>query len=189
MPSDPRTLSAFISRLPREVRETVYLQLWRSRGLRQHILWHGAATDQHFCRWSCNTEYRVKDELQRDIEKMRAELGDPLIQEIMRDRHGRKNASHGPWSSAYIPMLLPCKLISTECLRSVYESTTFIFTDMRAMQMLFDHCALHPAMETLKTGEIPPAFFKHARRLELSLGPDFPALLMCANYDLPGIPR
>ncbi|KAK2024425.1 hypothetical protein LX32DRAFT_569896 [Colletotrichum zoysiae] len=235
MPSDPQTQSTFISRLPREVRDTVYLELWRSCGLRQHILWHGAATDQHFCRWSCNTEYRVEDELQRDIEKMRAELGVPLGQEILRDRHdnaplhcrrlqspwmnhwlcgerafeehgiaavrgsstsatlcwkrGRKNASHGPWPSAYIPMLLSCKLISTECLRSVYESTTFIFTDMRTIQMFFGHCALHPAIRTLKTGETPPAFFKHARRFELSLSPDFPALLMCANYDLPGIPR
>ncbi|KAK1579561.1 uncharacterized protein LY79DRAFT_564100 [Colletotrichum navitas] len=235
MPSDPQTQSTFISRLPREVRDAVYLHLWRSCGLRQHILWHGAATNKHFCRWSCTTEYRVEDGLQRDIERMRAQLGVPLGQKIMRDRHssaplycrrlqspwinhwlcgerafeehglaaicgtststnvcwkeGRKNAPHGPWTSAYIPMLLSCKLIYAECLQSMYESTTFIFTDMRTIEMFFGHCALHSAMKTVETGGTPPAFFKYARRLELSLSPDFPALLMCANYDLPGIPR
>ena len=37
-----------------------------------------------------------------------------------------------------------------------------------------------------KLGITPPAFFKYARSLELSLSADFPKLLMCANLDLPG---
>ncbi|KAF4938575.1 hypothetical protein CGCF245_v004408 [Colletotrichum fructicola] len=232
---DSQTQSAFVSCLPREVRDAVYFQLWRSCGLRQHILWHGAAEEKHFCRWSCTTEYQVEDELQRDIETMRDQLGVSLDQEIVRDRHDnaprycrrlqspwmnhwlcgerafekhgisairgsstttlvcwkteRKTTPHRPWETAYIPMLLSCKVISTECLQSMYESTTFIFTDLPTVQMFFGACAIHPAMKTTKTGVTPPAFFKHARSLELSLSPDFPALLMCANYDLPGIPR
>lgn len=35
----------------------------------------------------------------------------------------------------------------------------------------------------------PPAFFKYTRSLELSLSPDFPKHLLCANIDLPGIER
>ncbi|KAF5522649.1 hypothetical protein CGCA056_v006333 [Colletotrichum aenigma] len=167
---DYQTQSAFISRLPREVRDAIYFQLWRSCGLRQHILWHGTAEDKHFCRWSCTAEYQVEDELQRDIEKMREQLGVSLGQKIVRDRHD--NAPR-----------------SNECLQSIYESTTFIFTDLATVQMFFGACAIHPAMKTAKPGVTPPAFFKHARSLEQSLSPDFPALLMCANYDLPGIPR
>ncbi|KAK1976567.1 hypothetical protein LZ30DRAFT_734284 [Colletotrichum cereale] len=55
--------------------------------------------------------------------------------------------------------------------------------------MVFGHCALHPAAKTVKTGVTASAFLKHARRLELSLSPDFPTLLICAKYDLPGISR
>ncbi|KAI8295016.1 hypothetical protein K4K59_004837 [Colletotrichum sp. SAR11_240] len=172
MTHDPQTQSAFVSRLPREARDAIYFQLWRVCGLRQHILWHGAAEDKHFCRWSCTTDHQVEDELQRDIEKMREQLGVSLGQEIVRDRH-----DNAP------------RFSSTECLQSIYESTTFIFTDLVTVQMFFGACAIHPAMKTAKTGVTPPAFFQHARSLELSLSPDFPALLMCANYDLPGIPR
>ncbi|KAF4810790.1 hypothetical protein CGCSCA5_v010373 [Colletotrichum siamense] len=87
------------------------------------------------------------------------------------------------------PYLNTYNFSSTECLQSIYESTTFVFTDLATIQMFFGACAIHPAMKTVKTGVTPPAFFKYARSLELSLSPDFPALLMCANYDLPGIPR
>ncbi|KAK1999298.1 hypothetical protein LX36DRAFT_605313 [Colletotrichum falcatum] len=207
MSSDPQTQSAFISRLPREVRNTVYLHLWRSCGLRQHILWHGATKEKHFCRWSCTTEYRVEDELQRDIEKMRARIATSLGQEIMRDQH--ENAPlycrrlQSPWINhwlcgerafeehglAAIRAVSTSANVSAECLQSIYESTTFIFTDMRTIEMFFGPCALHPALKAAKAKRGPPAFFKHARHLELSLSPDFPALLMCANYDLPGIPR
>lgn len=81
-------------------------------------------------------------------------------------------------------------LRSGECLKSIYERTTFVFTDMRAIQMWFGYCELHPAMkEWPKLGITPPGFFKYARALELSLSPDFPLLLLCANCDLPGIER
>ncbi|KAH6711903.1 hypothetical protein BKA61DRAFT_677098 [Leptodontidium sp. MPI-SDFR-AT-0119] len=101
---------------------------------------------------------------------------------------GRSNRG-GPWSSPYIPMLLSCKIISAECLQSIYESTTFIFTDFRALQMFFGYCANNPALKKLPEMPTPPAFFKYTRSLELSLSPDFPKHLLCANIDLPGIER
>ncbi|RYP58133.1 hypothetical protein DL769_009090 [Monosporascus sp. CRB-8-3] len=236
MSAHPQTQCAFVHRLPREIRNAIYLELWRSCGLRQHILWHSDEADRHFCRWPCAMEYEVQDELQRDIEELRSQLEVPLGQELRPDRHEkirlycrrlqspwmnhwpcgeRAEKEHGlaairspstatiicwrknresernrPWSSAYIPMLLSCKLISAECLQSIYESTTFIFTDFPALQMFFGYCELHPVVKTWpKLGITPPAFFKYARSLELSLSPDFPKLLMCANFDLPGIER
>lgn len=54
--------------------------------------------------------------------------------------------------------------------------------------MWFGYCQLPPVMKTwTKLGIPPPGFFKYARSLELSLSPDFPALLLCASLDLPGL--
>lgn len=75
MSTNPQTESAFIMWLPPEVRDAVYLELWRSCGLRQHIVWHGEGADRHICRWSCTTKYKVHDELQRQIEGLRCRLG------------------------------------------------------------------------------------------------------------------
>ncbi|TEA14158.1 hypothetical protein C8034_v003724 [Colletotrichum sidae] len=86
----PQTQSPFISRLPREVRDAIYLQLWRSTGLRQHILYHGIAGDEHFCRWSCTTEYEVEDKLQQDLEKLRTDLGVSLGKDMLRGRGDNK---------------------------------------------------------------------------------------------------
>lgn len=77
---DPQSESRFICRLPREVRDAVYLKLWRSCGLRQHIIWHEDKHDRtsaHFCRWECTTPFTVEDKLQDDIDLIRARLGTP----------------------------------------------------------------------------------------------------------------
>ena len=64
----------------------------------------------------------------------------------------------------------------------------FVFTSLPAVQMFFGHCQLHHCMKKWpKLGITPPGFYKYARTLELSLSPDFPALVLCANHDLPGI--
>ena len=56
--------------------------------------------------------------------------------------------------------------------------------------MFFGYCELHPTMKAWpKLGTTPPGFFKYATSVELSLGPDFPALLLCANLEIPGIER
>lgn len=54
--------------------------------------------------------------------------------------------------------------------------------------MFFGYCELHPETKAIpKLSITPPAFFKYTRSLEFSLSPDFPKLLLCANFDLPGI--
>lgn len=80
MTTDPQLQSAFITRLPREIRDFIYLELWRSSGLRQHILRHYTVQgrepqDAHFCRWPCRTEFQVNDGLQEDIDTLRQQLG------------------------------------------------------------------------------------------------------------------
>ncbi|KAL2382468.1 hypothetical protein RJZ90_003254 [Blastomyces dermatitidis] len=81
MAMNPQVQFGFISVLPREIRDSIYLELWHSCGLPPHILWHSNFTDannSHLCRWQCTTEYQVEDQLQQDIEALRNQLGVPL---------------------------------------------------------------------------------------------------------------
>ncbi|KAK2763393.1 hypothetical protein CKAH01_04987 [Colletotrichum kahawae] len=236
MPVSSQTKPTFINLLPREVRDSIYLELWRSYGLRQHILYHGEPEYHHFCHWPCSTEFDVQDPLQKDLEELRVRLNVPLGEDISRhscpgigrpyarylqspwmnhwpcgevayQEHGKEalpgfdtsgftcwkkgcsGHENSAWPAPYLSMLLLCKTISEECLQSIYRSTIFIFTDMPTIQMFFGYCELHPVVKTFpKIGITPPAFFKYARNVELSFGPDFPMQLLCANFDLPGIP-
>jgi hypothetical protein len=78
----PQHQSGLLTRLPREILDQIYLEIWRTCGLRQHILFHGnegpRGKDKHFCRWECSTKYRVDDPLQADVDKLRVRLGVPL---------------------------------------------------------------------------------------------------------------
>jgi hypothetical protein len=81
----PQHQSSLLTRLPREILDKIYLELWRTCGLHQHILFHHtdhSDKDRHFCRWVCCTEYQVDDPLQADIEKLRARLNVPLGTDI-----------------------------------------------------------------------------------------------------------
>ncbi|KAL6414110.1 hypothetical protein AUP68_00626 [Ilyonectria robusta] len=229
----PQLQCAFIMRLSREVRDAVYLELWRSCGLRQHIVWHddkGDRTKSHFCRWQCTTPFQVEDKLQEAVDASRIQLGVPLgdkfsnrtyalrlyspwknhwaCGERVTDVHGYDYAinlstSRKPcWSSRdldsegsstwspYLSMLLSCKIISSECLKSIYEATTFIFTDTTALNMFVGFCKLPPVMQNWpKMGIPPPAFRTHGKHLELSLEPVFPMLLACLNPRLTPLPE
>ncbi|KAJ4313411.1 hypothetical protein N0V84_009440 [Fusarium piperis] len=68
-------------KLPREVRDAIYLEVWRIVGLRQHIVAHWGTPDSevdakpHYCRWKCCTEFEVEDRLQELVENARIERG------------------------------------------------------------------------------------------------------------------
>ena len=64
----------------------------------------------------------------------------------------------------------------------MYESITFIFTDLWAMQAWFGHCQLPKDWHGIFEGHsMPPAFPKYARGFELSLDPDFGRSVQCGN--------
>ncbi|KAK3316803.1 hypothetical protein B0H66DRAFT_305904 [Apodospora peruviana] len=223
--------SAFVAILPREVRDLIYLELWRSSGLRQHIVFHYESNGSHFCRWSCTTEYDVRDKLQADIE---AEI--PFCRHLGGNFRSARESGHrllSPWmnhwacgedaaeacgiqavngmttsavstcwkppsgsesagpvlTSSYLSMLLSCKLIfsSAECLKSIYESTTFVFTDTYALQHFFGiscgHVPEH-VLEWPKQMLSPPGFIRYARHVELSLPASFSVEVFCASPDV-----
>ncbi|OBT68525.1 hypothetical protein VE03_01817 [Pseudogymnoascus sp. 23342-1-I1] len=141
MSINPQTQSAFVTRLvalPAEIRDAIYLELWRSCGLRQHIVCHREKEGRYFCSWPCTTEYDVDDVLQRKIEKStwmnHCECGErALMQHGLKATSGyttstsvcwRKNSLDKtkehvtPWSP-YLPMLLSCKLFTSTVPRSL----------------------------------------------------------------------
>lgn len=85
MPFDPQPQCLWITRLPRELRDAIYLEIWRPYGLRQHIFWHGHPADPanwHYCRWQCTTDFDVTDRLQEDLELLRIQESIPFGEPI-----------------------------------------------------------------------------------------------------------
>jgi len=125
MSANPQTQSSFVNRLPREIRNAIYLELWRSCGLRQYIVWHGSEADQHFCRWQCATEYNVQDELQRDLEELRVLLQVPLGRNIEKGQSEKQvlycRRLQSPWMNHW-----PCGELAYEKhgLGAVWGATT-----------------------------------------------------------------
>ncbi|KAF4415352.1 hypothetical protein FACUT_13472 [Fusarium acutatum] len=231
---DPQHQSAFITHLPREIRDKIYLELWRSCGLRQHIIWHrnkDGKAKSHFCRWPCTTLFSVEDKLQEKINATRIQLSIPLgdsfsnktyalqlfsawknhfaccqrISEVYgkeADPSIRTCSSLGPcWStyklsseklpcSPYMGMLLSCKVLSSECLASIYKSTTFVFTDIFALNMFVGFCKISELWkQEVEVAISPPAFRTYGRHLEISLEPVFPMLLPCSSPTLSPLPE
>ncbi|RMJ13939.1 hypothetical protein CDV36_006424 [Fusarium kuroshium] len=84
--------------------------------------------------------------------------------------------------TSYIPMLLTCKLISEECLKSIYESITFVFTDLHSWQSFIGFCDQDARMKTWPKVDLQPqAFPKYCKHLELSMTPFFPCLITCSS--------
>ncbi|KAM5378787.1 hypothetical protein ACJZ2D_004260 [Fusarium nematophilum] len=217
-PTDPQSQSSLL-RLPREIRDAIYLEVWRTHGLRQHILSHNEWNPKeppHLCHWPCTTEFSVEDNLQQDAELLRLRPNSPISDgirekalemrlispwmnhwacgECAEEVYGSeaieststfgmrcwKNRRQPPPRSPYLPMLLSCKLISEECLKSIYESTTFVFTDARTVQKLVGFCEYDRRIGRPKRKSTPQIFPKLAKSLEISLTPIFPLSIPCS---------
>lgn len=79
MPFHSQSQSSFVARLPPEVREAIYLELWRCVGLRQHIVSHtryrdGRLGEVHLARWPCTTEFYVGNRLQEEVDALPIEM-------------------------------------------------------------------------------------------------------------------
>ncbi|KAM7212728.1 hypothetical protein V8F06_011871 [Rhypophila decipiens] len=202
----PQLQSRFVTMLPREICDLIYLELWRDTGLRQHILWHNDEdrTKSHFCRFPCNTDFTFHDPLQADIEAERTRQGISLGQDLRHRTYTWRLQS--PWQSHWacgeaaerihgMDAIKSCstsascfkrkiehatvirtpKTRSSECLKSIYGSTTIVFTDMVALQFFLGFCSLpHWIRDSWpKIGVPPPGFFSYAARVEISL-PAYP---------------
>lgn len=70
---DSQRQSPFFQRFPREVRDAIYLELWRTGGLVQHVFWH-QEYQQHsprkFCLWPCTTPFDVEGTTEKQLDEV-----------------------------------------------------------------------------------------------------------------------
>ncbi|KAK4207237.1 hypothetical protein QBC37DRAFT_406391 [Rhypophila decipiens] len=135
-PANPQSQSRLVTRLPREIRDLIYLALWKSpdHGLRQHIFWYSSSFNGHkgrLCRWPC-----IRTEFDNGALENRSFGHWDCVTEAQQEGISKNGTGSGRTrtSTSWLPMLLVCKGISAEVLKSIYESTTFIFTDTLAFQ-------------------------------------------------------
>jgi hypothetical protein len=89
--------SPLFHKLSRELRDLIYREVWRTHGLRQHIIWHGHDGAAHFCHWPCQTPFDPGDALQRDAAAAAAAAGDHDSWPHERALYARRMQS--PWMS------------------------------------------------------------------------------------------
>lgn len=72
---------------------------------------------------------------------------------------------------------------SEECLKSIYESITLVFTDLHSWQSFVGFCPQDARMRNWpKVVDLQPhAFPKYCKHLELSMTPFFPCLITCSS--------
>ncbi|KXH26234.1 hypothetical protein CSIM01_03612 [Colletotrichum simmondsii] len=158
-----RSSLGLLGRLPKEIREIVYQQLWRMSGLGQHIILTEAGFGHSRCllerpesgtivegddawefnwmgsdsdaRGSVSLWYKREMSAWCDHWKCEEARDERQIwRDIARCRTGH-GVSFGT-SSPYLPMMLTCKTLYAECSSSIYRSTVFTITDINLARNL-----------------------------------------------------
>ncbi|KAL0780098.1 hypothetical protein CaCOL14_004582 [Colletotrichum acutatum] len=152
-----------LGRLPKEIREIIYRELWRTSGLGQHIVQTETGFGHSRClverlestivegdnAWEFNwmgsdsgargsVSLWYKREMSTWCDHWKCEEARDE-REIWRDV-GRRRTSHGVYvdaSSPYLPMMLTCKTLYAECSSSIYRSIVFTITDISLARNLF----------------------------------------------------
>ncbi|KAK0382316.1 hypothetical protein CLIM01_00288 [Colletotrichum limetticola] len=158
-----RSSLGLLGRLPKEIREIVYQELWRMSGFGLHIIlteagfghsrcllerlestivegddaweftWMGSDSD---ARGSVSLWYKREMSAWCDHWKCQEARDE---REIWRDI-ARRRIGHGVSvgaSSPYLPTMLTCKTLYAECSSSIYRSTEFTITDINLARNLF----------------------------------------------------
>ncbi|KAK1491237.1 hypothetical protein CTAM01_10352 [Colletotrichum tamarilloi] len=158
-----RSSLGLLGRLPKEIREIVYQELWRMSGFGLHIIlteagfghsrcllerlestivegddawaftWMGSDSD---ARGSVSLWYKREMSAWCDHWKCQEARDE---RDIWRDI-ARRRIGHGVSvgaSSPYLPMMLTCKTLYAECSSSIYRSTEFTITDINLARNLF----------------------------------------------------
>ncbi|KAF5555304.1 hypothetical protein FNAPI_6160 [Fusarium napiforme] len=206
--SDPQQQSTFTTLLPREIRDKIYLELWRSCGLRQHIIWHrnkDGKAKSHFCRWRCTTPFSVQEELQETIDTTRIQLGIPLGGSFSNKAYALQ--LYSAWKNHFAcgqriaevygegadPGIRTCSSLGpcwrSHSLSSEKLSTCSAYMNVFALNMFVGFCKVPDLWKQEVEGAIsPPAFRTYGRHLEISLEPVFPMLSPCSSPTISPLP-
>ncbi|KAK6218897.1 hypothetical protein QIS74_06106 [Colletotrichum tabaci] len=166
---DNQLETGFLGRLPDEIREMIYQELWRAAGLGQHIIRTQAGYAHSRClfhRVGSRAGGGVDGEDPWESNWMAPDARGPVPlwfqremstwcdhwkceeareeREIWRDITSRSRTYHcaraDTWT-AFLPMMLTCKRMYFECASSIYDSVAFTITDINLARNVF--CVRH----------------------------------------------
>ncbi|OIW28268.1 hypothetical protein CONLIGDRAFT_632525 [Coniochaeta ligniaria NRRL 30616] len=195
--ANPQLSSSFFSVLPAEIRRMIYVEYWRHNCLYEDAGEHTSTGDSthkyhiiNKVRFGSTVRYThspcvVSDQNSHDFRMGRLDLARGQDSEVhtWARRIETDWAVHWPCEelyknttrrpqSTFMPALLTCKLMYRECIESIYENLTFVFTDTTTAESFID---LHPP-PTLRSLELcirlpvfltelycPPSFQHHPR--------------------------
>ncbi|KAK8051499.1 hypothetical protein PG993_002884 [Apiospora rasikravindrae] len=148
MSADLQHQSVFFGKLPREIRDMVYLAMWDVSGTQQHIFEHEEGSG-HVTHFPCILATGEQDSRNHEFEKLwhrqqacrpRSLVEDPVWARRMSstwNEHWRceeamlANREKGNKSSTlFLPSLLTCRRMYDEALPTIYASTTLVMTSL-----------------------------------------------------------
>ncbi|KZL79743.1 hypothetical protein CI238_02128 [Colletotrichum incanum] len=158
---DNQLAAGFFDKLPEEIREMIYQELWRAAGLGQHIIRTQAGYAHSRCLfhrpgtravdgeepWEFNwmapdargsVPLWYKREMSTWCDHWKCEEAREereIWRDIARGRAG--HCVHVETWTAFLPMMLTCKRMYFECASSIYESVAFTITDITLARNLF----------------------------------------------------
>ncbi|KAK1975091.1 hypothetical protein LZ30DRAFT_809709 [Colletotrichum cereale] len=158
---DHQLAAGFFGKLPKEIREMIYRELWRAAGLGQHIIRTQAGHAHSRCLFDRPGARAADGEEPWEFNWMAPDARGPgplwykremstwcdhwkceesrEEREIWRDiARGRTGHSvHFEAWTAFLPMMLTCKRMYSECASSIYDSVAFTITDIALARNLF----------------------------------------------------
>jgi len=139
--ANPQPSSSFFQRLPIEIRQMIYVELWRisrPRGtLRYHIVRKAWPSQKlRLTHTECITDVLEGTQQQLPIYPTGLPSDPPNLHLACREEDLRELECRGlsvdreQYTSTFLPALLTCKQMYLECLPSIYSNLTFSFGDM-----------------------------------------------------------
>ncbi|KAI1871875.1 hypothetical protein JX265_005861 [Neoarthrinium moseri] len=170
--------STFFGRLPQEIRDILYREFWAASGIRQHIFEQDGCITHSPCIVNPGDEDTRNSDFDQMWHKRQTSRPQSLVHDANWARrmssswnehwkceeamlHSRKSGTRT--GTLFLPVLVSCKRMYTEAIKSLYPSLTIIITSLDLSQRLF-HCT-HPT-----------AYVPYLRTVELSLSVPFTLL-------------
>ncbi|KAK8090648.1 hypothetical protein PG994_000153 [Apiospora phragmitis] len=148
MNADLQRQSAFFGRLPREIRDMVYLAMWDVSGTQQHVfeLEEGSGHVTHFpCSMTAGEQDSRNDEFEKLWHKQQARRPRSLVEDPVWARR-MSSSWYEHWKceeamlvsrekgkkpgTLFLPSLLMCRRMYDEALPTLYASTTLVMTSL-----------------------------------------------------------
>ncbi|KAK8080061.1 hypothetical protein PG997_007879 [Apiospora hydei] len=154
MSADLQHQSVFFGKLPREIRDMVYLAMWDVSGTQQHVFEHEEGSG-HVTHFPCILAAGEQDNRNHEFEKLWRRQQALRPRSLVEDPVWAKRMS-SPWNehwkcedamlasrekgnkscTLFLPSLLTCRRMYDEALPTIYASTTLVMTSLHLAHTL-----------------------------------------------------